>query len=133
MLENFAARLFCRALAVAAILASAACFAGRAAGEQQMHKCDPVTDEGWSVVPERQTLGATDGAPYRVGADWFVDRTTSVLPLCNYFNSIGVFSLRSYSLDPVESGERVPICRGGAGVSVAVAPYAGPCPPRQEP
>jgi hypothetical protein len=98
-----------------------------------MHKCDPVTDEGWSVVPERQTLGTIDGPPYRVGADWFVDRTTSVLPLCNYFNSIGVFSLRSYSLDPVESEERVPICRGGEGVSMAVAPYTGLCPPRQEP
>jgi hypothetical protein len=134
MLENFAVRLFCCAVAVAATLASAASFAGHAgAAEQPMHKCDPVTDEGWSVVPERQTLATTDGAPYRVGADWFVDRTTTVLPLCNYFNSIGVFSLRSYSLDPVESEQRIAICRGGKGVSVAVAPYAGPCPPRQQP
>jgi hypothetical protein len=134
MLENFAVGLFCRAVAVAATLASAACFAGRAgSAEHPMHKCDPVTDEGWSVVPERQTLGAIDGPPYQVGADWFVDRTTTVLPLCNYFNSIGVYSLRSYSLDPVASKERIAICRGGEGVSVAIAPYAGPCPPRQEP
>ena len=95
-----------------------------------MHKCDPVTDEGWSVVPERQTLGTTDGAPYRVGADWFVDRTTTVLPLCNYFNSIGVYSMRSYSLDPVVTKERVAICRQTGSDSVAVAPYPGPCPPQ---
>jgi len=134
MLENFDVRIFCRVVAVAATLTWAACFAGRAgAAEPAMHKCDPVTDEGWSVVPERQALGAIDGAPYRVGADWFVDRTTTVLPLCNYFNSIGVYSLRSYSLDPVESEERIAICRGGEAGSVPVAPYAGPCPPRQEP
>ena len=95
------------------------------------HKCDPVTDEGWSVVPERQPLGEVDGPPYRVGADWFVDRTTTVLPFCHYYNSIGVYSLRSYSLAPVETEERIAICRGDAqGGSVAVAPYVGRCPPR---
>ena len=124
-------RKFCHAIAVAAILAAAP-VAGRAdAAEGAMHKCDPVTDEGWSVVPERQSLEATDSAPFRVGADWFVTRTTTVLPLCNYFNSIGIFSLRSYSLDPVESEERVEICRdAGGGRGTPVAPYAGPCPPR---
>jgi hypothetical protein len=95
------------------------------------HKCDPVTDEGWSVVPERQPLSETDGPPYRVGGDWFVDRTTTVLPFCHYYNSIGVYSLRSYSLAPVETEERIVICRGdGQGGGVAVAPYVGPCPPQ---
>jgi hypothetical protein len=94
------------------------------------HKCDPVTDEGWSVVPERQTLSESDSAPYRAGVDWFIDRITTVLPLCNYFNSIGVYSLRSYSLDPVESKEQIAICRADPqGRSIAVAPYAGHCPP----
>jgi hypothetical protein len=125
----------CRAIAVAATLAAPILLAGRAsAAEPAMHKCDPVTDDGWTVVPERQTLEATDSAPFRVGADWFVTRTTTVLPLCNYFNSIGIFSLRSYSLDPVESEERVEICRdAGAGRSTPVAPYTGPCPPQSRP
>lgn len=94
------------------------------------HTCDPVTDAGWSVVPERETLSQTDGPPYRSGMDWFVDRATTVLPFCHYFNSIGVYSMRSYSLDPVVTVERVAICRGIGSDSVAVAPYAGPCPPR---
>jgi hypothetical protein len=95
------------------------------------HKCDPVTDEGWSVVSERQTLSEVDGAPYRSGADWFVDRTTTVLPFCHYYNSIGVYSLRSYSLAPVETEEQIALCRADEqGRSVAVPPHAGPCPPR---
>ena len=132
MLRYLANLIVCRA--VAAMLAMVACFAvhSGAAEPPAMHKCDPVTDEGWTVVPERQVLGSTDGPPYQVGTDWFVDRTTTVLPFCNYFNSIGVFSLRSYSLDPVESEERIAICRGGEPASMPVAPYAGPCPPRPE-
>jgi hypothetical protein len=94
------------------------------------HKCDPVTDAGWSVVPERQVLSQTDGAPYESGTDWLVDRVTTVLPFCHYFNSIGVYSMRSYSLDPAVTEERVVICRRSGSDSVAVAPYAGPCPPR---
>jgi hypothetical protein len=118
------------ALAIAAVVAAASVAIGPSATAAE-HKCDPVTDEGWSVVPERQTLGEVDGPPYRVGADWFVDRTTTVLPFCHYYNSIGVYSLRSYSLAPVETEERIAICRSdGQGGSSAVAPYAGPCPPR---
>ena len=94
------------------------------------HTCDPVTDEGWSVVPEREILSETDGAPYRAGPDWYVDRVTTVLPFCHYFNSIGIYSMRSYSLDPVESTQRIAICRQTpAGGSAPVAPYPGPCPP----
>ena len=94
------------------------------------HKCDPVTDPGWSVVPEREVLSQTESAPYQSGADWFIDRVTTVLPFCHYFNSIGVYSMRSYSLDPVVTEERVAICRQSGSDSVAVAPYPGPCPPR---
>jgi len=94
------------------------------------HKCDPVTDPGWSVVPEREVLSQTDGPPYQLGTDWFVNRITTVLPFCHYFNSIGVYSMRSYSLDPVVTEEPVVICRRSGTVSVAVAPYASLCPPR---
>jgi hypothetical protein len=54
-----------------------------------------------------------------------------VLPFCHYFNSIGIYSMRSYSLDPVTTEEKIAICRRtGEDSSAAVAPYAGPCPPR---
>jgi hypothetical protein len=90
------------------------------------HACDAIGDPGWSTVPSREILKVVDAAPYRVGADWFVDRTTTVLPLCNYINAAGNYSLRSYSLGPEDETERVMICRAGA----AVASYAGPCPPK---
>jgi hypothetical protein len=70
--------------------------------------------------------GVKDSAPYRVGLDWFVDRTATLLPLCKTFKAVGNYSLRSTSLDPVEKKERIAICRGGA----PVAPYAGPCAPK---
>ena len=121
------ARIIVFAIAVLAVSA----MTGDASGAEAMHKCDPVTDEGWSVMAERETLSQADSAPYRAGPDWFVTRTTTVLPFCHYFNSIGIYSMRSYSLDPVTSEENIAICRGGrGGGSAAVAPYAGPCPPR---
>jgi hypothetical protein len=111
-----------------AVMGTSAISGGAGAAD---HKCDPVTDEGWSVVAERETLSRTDGAPYQSGSDWFVDRVTTLLPFCHYFNSIGVYSMRSYSLDPVETKERIAICRlTPQGGSAAVAPYTGPCPPR---
>jgi hypothetical protein len=97
------------------------------------HKCDPVTDPGWSVVPSHETTGETDSAPYQdaAGGSWFIDRTTTMLPLCNYFDAIGNYSLRSYSLSPRITKERIGICGAGAGgTSVAIPPYAGPCPPK---
>jgi len=114
---------------VALAVAAMSCAAGAAAA---MHKCDPVTEEGWSVAAQRQTLSETDGAPYQAGpaGGWFVDRVTTVLPFCHYFNSIGLYSMRSYSLSPVSTEERVAICRAAEGGSVAVPPYAGPCPPK---
>jgi hypothetical protein len=114
------------ALAILAVAAFATSGDVRAAE----HKCDPVTDAGWSVVAEREVLSQTDGRPYQSGTDWFVDRVTTVLPFCHYFNSIGIYSMRSYSLDPVMTEERVVICRRSGSGSVAVAPYAGPCPPQ---
>ncbi len=93
---------------------------------QAQHTCDPVTDEGWRVMATVETTGVTDSAPVQSGGDWFVERVTTLLPLCNYFNAMGEYSLRSYSLDPFEKRERVAICRGGA----SVAPYKGQCPPQ---
>ncbi len=120
-------------LAVATAVAAAA-VAPRVAAAQ--HKCDPVTDEGWSVVPARETISVKDGTPYQAGTgrSWFIDRVTTVLPFCHYFNSIGIYSMRSYSLSPVETQERVAICQDdGKGGSIPVSPYAGPCPPAAAP
>jgi hypothetical protein len=115
---------------IAVAVAALAVFAILKAAVAAEHKCDPVTDPGWSVVPEREVLSQTDSPPYQSGTNWFIDRVTTVLPFCHYFNSIGVYSMRSYSLDPVVTEERVAICRQNGSGSVAIAPYPGPCPPR---
>jgi hypothetical protein len=97
------------------------------------HTCDPVADAGWSVVPSHETVSEADSAPFQDGAagNWFVARTTAYIPFCNYYNELGIYSMRSYTLAPRTREERVSICRASAqGASVAVAPYAGPCPPR---
>jgi len=118
--------------AAAAAIASAAC--GPAAA-QPTHKCDPIdlaSDAGWSVVPSLETVRTADGAPFQAGAsgDWFIDRATTLLPFCNYYNEIGIYSMRSYTLAPQVTTERISICRSNAaGGSVPVPPYAGPCPP----
>jgi hypothetical protein len=99
-------------------------------------KCDPldpVSDAGWSVMPSLETVGKADGAPYQSGAggDWFIDRTTTLLPFCNYYNEIGIYSMRSYTLSRQVAKERIQICKGApGGGSAALAPYAGPCPPK---
>ena len=113
--------------------ASAICGALVAAGAGMLslparadHTCYALGEPGWSTVPSHEIVNVADGAPYQAGGNWFVDRTTTVLPMCNYINASGNYSLRSYSLSPEEKIERVMICRGTA----AVAPYAGPCPPK---
>ena len=117
-----------------ALVATAA--TGGPGAAQATHKCDPVdpvSDVGWSVVPSVETVGEEDSAPYRAGAggDWFVDRTSTLLPFCNYYNEIGIYSLRSYTLSPQATTQRIAICTATpAGGSVAIAPYAGSCPPR---
>jgi hypothetical protein len=117
----------------AAVIATAgACGPGIA---QANHKCDPVdpvSDVGWSVVPSLETVRTVDGAPYQAGAsgDWFIERTTTLLPFCNYYNEIGIYSLRSYTLAPQVTKQQIKICeRTDAGRSAAVPPYAGACPP----
>ncbi len=104
-------------------------------GARADHKCDPLSDAdvGWSVVPSDETIHTVDGAPYQMGTtgNWFVERTITTLPFCNYFDEIGIYSMRSYRLDPETTTERVAICRSAApGGSVAVPPYVGPCPPK---
>jgi hypothetical protein len=120
--------------ATAALLAMAA--AGGPANAQSNPKCDPVdpvSDVGWSVVPSLETVGKADSTPYQAeaGGDWFIDRTTTLLPFCNYYNEIGIYSMRSYTLSRQVSTERVQVCKSApSGGSMAVPPYAGPCPPR---
>lgn len=119
-------RLFSVAFAVAAIAATTAAVWAAPA-------CDSLGEPGWSLVPTVETTGQVDSAPYQAGAsgNWFVDRTTALLPFCNYYNSLGIYSLRSYSLSPEMKKERIGICqRTAQGGSAAVAPYAGQCPPQ---
>ena len=92
--------------------------------------CDAPTEDGYRVQPSMEITGVTDSEPYQSGPDWIVERTTTLLPLCSYFTPVGSYSLRSYSLSPRITKERIGICRAGAGgTSVAIPPYAGPCPP----
>jgi len=120
--------------ALAALVAMAAC--SRPGFAQSNPKCDPVdpiSDAGWSVVPSLETIGKVDSAPYQAGAsgDWFIDRTMTLLPFCNYYNDIGIYSMRSYTLSRQVTKERIGICKTTpAGGSAAIAPYAGPCPPK---
>jgi hypothetical protein len=120
-------------LVAIALVATAA--TGGPGAAQATHKCDPVdpvADVGWSVVPSLETVGEADSAPYRAGAggDWFIDRTTTLLPFCNYYNEIGIYSLRSYTLAPQLTKQQIKICqRTDAGGSAVVPPYAGTCPP----
>jgi hypothetical protein len=119
--------------AIAALVALAAALGP--AGAQTSPKCDPVdpvSDIGWSVVPSLETVGKVDSAPYQAGAggDWFITRATTLLPFCNYYNEIGIYSMRSYTLSRQVTEERIQICKSTPGGSAAVAPYAGPCPPK---
>jgi hypothetical protein len=122
---------------VFAVAAGIAMAAGGGPGiAQPSFKCDPVdpiSDAGWSVVPSLETVGKADGAPYQsaAGGDWFVDRTTTLLPFCNYYNEIGIYSMRSYTLSRQVAKEQIQICKAApGGATAAVAPYAGPCPPK---
>jgi len=53
---------------VVVIAALAASAISERAGAAE-HKYDPVTDDGWSVVAERETLSQIDGLPYQSGTD----------------------------------------------------------------
>src|ERR1700730_2036989 len=120
--------------AIAALVAMAA--SGGPGAAQSNPKCDPidpVSDAGWSMVPSLETIGKADSAPYPAGAsgDWFIDRSTTLLPFCNYYNEIGIYSMRSYTLSRQVSKERIAICKSApAGGSAPIEPYAGPCPPK---
>ena len=84
-------------------------------------------------------------APYQAGAggDWFVERTTTLLPFCNYYNEIGIYSMRSYTLAPQVTRQRIRSASGPLRAAAAPfrppravpsdvtpAPTAAPSPPR---
>lgn len=94
------------------------------------HACDALGEAGWRVVPTRETVDVRDGTPYQADNGWFVERSTTVLPLCNYINASGSYSLLSYSLSPETTTERVAICVNAPGGSTPIHPYRGPCPPK---
>src|SRR5262249_11760147 len=107
-------------LAFAALMAAAITAAvPMPVAAQTLPKCDPVdpvSDAGWSVVASLEEVGVKDSAPYRADGDWFVDRTTTLLPFCNYYNEIGIYSMRSYTLMPQVKTERAAICHGNTPV-----------------
>jgi hypothetical protein len=112
------------------VLALLLALAGSSGPSSAQHACDALGEAGWKTVATVEVTDQVDSAPYRAGASWFVDRTTTLLPFCNYYNSVGNYSLRSYSLSPEIRKERIEICHGlTQGGSAAVAPYAGRCPP----
>jgi hypothetical protein len=121
-------------LAAPVILTVATGFCGHAL-TQPTHKCDPVdpiADVGWSVVPSLEIVGVVDGAPFQAErtGDWFLERVTTRIPFCNYYNEIGIYSMRSYTLAPEVTKERIRICEHSAtGSSDPVLPYTGSCPP----
>jgi hypothetical protein len=88
--------------------------------------CDAPGEEGYRVVLSMEVTTVADGEPYQSGPDWIVERTTTLLPLCSYFNRIGSYSLKSYSLDPEKKTERVMLCHGDQ----RVGSYTGSCPPK---
>ena len=112
------------------VVAIAAVIPAGTSRAQAQHACDAIGEAGWKTVATVEITDQVDSAPYRAGTSWFVDRTTTLLPFCNYYNSLGNYSLRSYSLAPETRTERIEICHGlPQGGSAAVAPYAGRCPP----
>jgi hypothetical protein len=113
------------------VLVAVAWLAIGAGAAHAQHACDAAEEEGWRVVPSTEVTDVKDGAPFAAGADWVVERTTTLLPFCNYYSPVGSYSLRSYSLDPFTKVERVVLCHANArGASEPVAPYAGACPPK---
>src|SRR5438132_1383310 len=81
-------------LVTAAIVATVAtCRPGAAQADHKCDPVDPISDVGWSVMPSLETVGAVDGAPFQAGAggDWFIERTTTLVPFCNYYNEIGIY------------------------------------------
>ena len=123
--------MFGRRFSIVVILVMPMAMARAAPATHPCDPLDPVADVGWSVMPSVETISKTESAPYQTGGDWFVDRATTVLPFCNYFNETGNYSMRSYRLSPEVVQERIGICRrDGQGASVPVAPFTGPCPPK---
>lgn len=95
------------------------------------HHCDALGDAGWRVVATREIAQVVDSpARHDAGSDdWWIDRQITVLPFCNYYNKVGNYSLRSYSLSPETLMQSVRICEGNN----ALPPYRGDCPPKSLP
>ena len=128
--KSFAVML--RALAACVLLAAS----GPHGLAQTNPKCDPVdpiADVGWSVVPSLETIATADGAPYQGGDRRGLVRRShhhaaAVLQLLQRDRN-----LQHALLHAVAAGhqEQVQICKAApGGASAAIAPYAGPCPPK---
>ena len=149
MTRTTAAIMVFAALVVAAAFPRAAlaeCYLENVASPQEIA-------DGWTIHEDRRVVKQVDSAPYEQGGrgNWFVNRETTMLPLCSVFDDLGAYSLRSYMLQPVVTQAQVQLCQAtAAGGSVPVVPteakprpadtahevfdsykrpYAGPCPP----
>jgi hypothetical protein len=142
------------ATVVFAFLVAAAAFPGAARAECNLENVASSQEiaDGWTIHEDLRIVKQADSAPYEQGrGNWFVDRTTTTLPMCSVFDDLGGYSLRSYMLQPVVTKSRVKICQAtAAGGSVPFVPadakprpadtahevyspynrpYAGSCPP----
>jgi hypothetical protein len=140
--------------AIAAFVAAVAC--PRAAHAECYLESVASAEEialGWTVYEDHRIVKEVDGAPYEQGGrgNWFLDRETTMLPMCSVFDDFGLYSLRSYMLQPVVTKSQVKMCQAtesGGSVPFVPAdarprpadtahevyspydrPYAGPCPP----
>ena len=121
------------AMAVIAIVLVVTPRSAAAAGAPPLtHKCDDP-QPGWNVLKTIEKADEKDGAPHAKGAagNWYVTRVTKWIPYCQYHNPIGLYSLDTYALSPRLVEEEVQICAAVPGGSRPIAPFDGPCPPRQ--
>jgi hypothetical protein len=107
---------------------------------------------GWTIHEDHRVVKEVDGAPYEQGGrgNWFLDRETTMIPMCSVFDDFGLYSLRSYMLQPVVTKSPLKICQATENGSVPFVPpgtrprpadtahevyspygrpYSGPCPP----
>lgn len=107
---------------------------------------------GWTLKFDPKIVDQHDSAPFEVGkGDWFVNRTTVIIPQCSAYDDMGNYSLRSYMLPKITTQTQIQICRHDerrGSVLIAPAngmakpentrseiysdydrPYRGPCPP----
>src|SRR5262249_21254112 len=63
---NFRSAVLVQIPFIAGLLATLVLALGCGRGAAEVgHKCDPVSDPGWNVLPSQEKIGESDSAPYR--------------------------------------------------------------------